>query len=63
MLPETVNHHLLIALNAPGAAQFDPRPAAAEFLKYKDRQYREPDTELYARREFISKCFRKDGCL
>jgi len=63
MLPETVNHHLQIALNATGTAQFDPRPAVAEFLKYKDRRYREPNTELYARREFISKFFRKDGCM
>jgi len=37
MLPETVNHHLQIAPNAPGTAQFDPRPAVAEFLKYKNR--------------------------
>jgi len=45
MINEAVNHQLQIALNAFGTTQFDsclPRSAVAEFLKYKDRQYREP---------------------
>lgn len=59
---QKVNCHHQVALNAVGTASFDPRPAAAEFLK-KDRRYREPGPDSYEKRDFVVKFFRKDGNL
>ena len=49
---------MMVALNGKGTSAYDPRPAVAEFLKMKDRRYREPDIEIYAKREFAVNFFR-----
>lgn len=54
----TINNRMMVALNGEGTSTFDPRPAVADFLKMKDRRYREPDVEVYARREFAVKFFK-----
>ena len=56
----TINDSLLISLNGTGTAHFDPRPAVAEFLKKKERRFREPDFETYKNRDFVSTFFRND---
>lgn len=48
----TLNSRMSIALNGIGTAYYDPRPAVAEFLKKKERRYREPDLETYSHRNF-----------
>lgn len=63
MHADTANHHLQIAVNGSGTAFFDPRPSVADFLKSRERRYREPDTEVYAEREFARNFFRKDSSL
>ena len=50
-----------IALNGIGTAHYDRRPAVAEFLKKKERRYREPDLETYLHRDFVQKFFCKSG--
>ena len=52
---------MMVALNGKGTSAYDPRPAVAEFLKMKDRRYREPDIEIYAKREFAVNFFRDPG--
>lgn len=57
----TLNSRMSIALNGIGTAYYDPRPAVAEFLKKKERRYKEPDLETYSHRDFVQKFFRKSG--
>lgn len=57
---DTMNDRLLISLNGVGTANFDPRPAVSEFLRKKERRFREPTFEIYQTRDFVSKFFRKD---
>lgn len=56
---DTLNNRLMIALNGCGTPEFDPRLAVVEFLKMKERRYREPlSLETFAGREFAVKFFR-----
>jgi len=50
---DTMNTHLLVALNGCGTASYDPRPAVALFFKRRERRYQEPNLETYTQREFI----------
>jgi len=61
MLRETANNRLCIALNSPGTAFFDPKPAVADFLTKKDRRLHEPDSDIYKKREFVAKFFSLDN--
>ena len=51
---DTVKSRMLIALNGIGTAKCDFK----EFLKRKDRRQREPDCDLYKKREYVAKFFR-----
>ena len=55
---DAVKSKMLIALNGIGTAKYDPREAVGEFLKRKDRRQREPDCDLYKKREYVAKFFR-----
>ena len=55
---DTVKSRMLIALNGIGTAKYDPREAVIKFLKRKDRRQREPDCDLYKKREYVAKFFR-----
>ena len=55
---QSTNDRLLIALNGPGTADFDPRPAVAAFFRKKERRHREPELQLYRSRPFVQKFFR-----
>jgi hypothetical protein len=44
---DTMNARLYVSLNGVGTACYDPRPAVAEFLRKKDRRYREPEATIY----------------
>lgn len=57
---ETINCRMHITLNGIGTASYDPRPAVAEFLRKKERRYREPDLTLYQQRDFVQKFFRNE---
>ena len=60
----TINNVLQISLNGKGTVLFDPREAAAEFLKRKSRRNSQPDTELFKDREYMRKFYRESsGCL
>lgn len=63
MSAETANHRLQIAVNGKGTAFFDPRKSVADFLKLKERRYRESDVDVYSKREFVQKFFREDSSL
>ena len=63
MHTSTANDRLMISVNCPGTASFDPRPAVAAFLTKKDRRNRLPDPQKYTERPFVSKFFRADGSL
>jgi len=56
MVEETVNACLFVALSGESISKLDPRPVVAEFVKKKDRRYREP-TYSYRNREFAVKFF------
>lgn len=47
ILEETINNRLYVSLNGVGTENYDPRPAVIEFLKKKERRYREPDIDVY----------------
>ena len=55
---DTVKSRMFIALNGIGTTKYDPRKAVGEFLKRKDRRQREPDCDLYKKREYVAKFFR-----
>ncbi|ESN94266.1 hypothetical protein HELRODRAFT_164073 [Helobdella robusta] len=63
MSRNTVNDRLCIALNAIGTANFDPRPAVADFLSSKTRRSTLPDDELYRNWEFVKKFFNTENNL
>jgi hypothetical protein len=60
---DSINARLYVSLNGVGTAYYDPRPAVAEFLRKKDRRCREPDSEVYRERDFVTKFFRDSGAL
>lgn len=60
---DTINAHLLVALNGTGTATYDPRPAVALFLERRKRRYQEPDLCIYSERQFARKFFRKESAL
>lgn len=55
---ETVSQRLVISINSPGTATFDPRPAVVKFLTLKNRRFRLADLELYKNSDFVKKFFR-----
>ena len=61
MSNSTVNARLLLAMNGVGTAEFDPRPAVAQFLNAKTRRERAPHLRVYTERAFVAKFFRNSG--
>jgi hypothetical protein len=59
----TINARLVIALNCPGTAFFDPREAVAEFFRLKERREARPSLELYRKREFVKNFFAESSLL
>ena len=61
MNSDTINARLNIALNGVGTAHYDPRMAIVHFLSARNRREREPNLDIYSRRDFAHKFFREDG--
>ena len=57
---EAINSRMYIAINSPGTAHFDPRPAVARYLREKERRIRLPDSELYQNEFFTKRFFSKE---
>ena len=53
MEQSTVNSRMQIALKVTGIASFDPRGVGADFLKSRQRRFRQSNFESYQERKFV----------
>ena len=58
---QSTNDRLMIALNGPGTAYFDPRASVSRFLMKKERRLGIPMCSTYTSRPFVQKFFRNSA--